>query len=94
MGLTINILHLAGQVKIQPVIICENRAAVSGKQLDSKNGKAEQEDEDADTVDIVHVANPFFFWTVRVFLFEVKVFRYLFPDSHNYITNMLLNGSN
>ena len=82
MGLTINILHLAGQVKRQPVIICENRAAVSGKQFDSENDKAEQEHEDADTVDIVHVANPFFFWTVRVFFFQVEVFRYLFPDSH------------
>ncbi len=91
--LTINILHPAEQVKRLPVIKCENQFAASGKQLDSKNNKAEQKDENADAVNTVHIANPFLFWTVRVFLFEIKVFRYLFPDSHNSITNMLSIGS-
>ncbi len=40
MGLTINILYPAEQVKRQPVIICETRAATSAKQLDSENNKA------------------------------------------------------
>lgn len=80
--LTINILHPAEQGKRQAVIICEKVAAASGKQLDGKDDEAKQEDEDADTVDTVHVPDPFFFWTIRVFLFEVEVFRYLFPDSH------------
>jgi len=58
------------------------RGRYLGKQLDGEDNKAKQKDEDADAVDTVHVPDPFFFWTIRVFLFKVEVFRYLFPDSH------------
>ena len=54
----------------------------SGKQLDSQNNQAKKKDENADTVNTVHVANPFIFWPVRIFFPQVEIFRYLFPDSH------------
>ncbi len=54
----------------------------SGKQLDSQNYKAKNKDEDADTVNTMHITDPFVFWPVWVFFPQVEVFRYLFPDSH------------
>ena len=62
------------------------------KQLNSQNNQAEQKHKNADTVNTVHIPNPFIFWPIRIFLFQVEVFRYLFPDSHIYITNFRLNG--
>lgn len=65
------------------LLIQLHRSIISStQQLNSKNDQAKQEDENADAVDTVHIANPFIFWTVRVFFSQVEVFRYLFPDSH------------
>jgi hypothetical protein len=61
------------------------------QQFNSKDNQAKQEDENADAVDTVHVTNPLIFRTVRVFLSQVEVFRYLFPDSHKYNTNLTCN---
>ncbi len=62
------------------------------QQFNSQDNQAQQEDENTDTVNAVHIPNPFIFWPIRIFLFQVEVFRYLFPDSHIYITKFKLNG--
>jgi len=54
----------------------------SSQQLDGKDDQAEKKNKDADPVNTVHVADPFIFWPVRIFLPQVEVFGYLFPDSH------------
>lgn len=43
----------------------------SGKKLDSQNNKAENKNEQADTVNTMHIADPFIFWPVGVFLTQV-----------------------
>ena len=52
------------------------------QQFNTEDYQANQENENADTVDAVHVTNPFVLRPVWIFLSQVQVFRYLFPDSH------------
>ena len=63
----------------------------STQQLNSQDNQAKQKDKNAYTVDAVHIPNPLVLWPVRIFLFEVEIFRYLFPDSHisKVITSLL-----
>jgi hypothetical protein len=46
----------------------------STQQFNSENNQANQENENADTVDAVHITDPFIFWSIRVFFPQVEVF--------------------
>lgn len=50
--------------------------------LNGKNDEAKNKDQQADTVDAVHVFYKITFRPVRIGFSEKKVFRYLFPDTH------------
>ena len=45
------------------------------QQFNSQNNQAKQEDENTNTINAVHIPNPFILWTIRIFLFQVEVFR-------------------
>ena len=63
----------------------------SAQQFNAQNYQAEKKNKNADPVNTVHVTDPFVFWTVRIFFFQIEVLRYLFPDSHTfYITNIVI----
>ncbi len=56
----------------------------SGKQFNCQYNQAKQKDKNADTVNAVHITDPFIVWPVWIFFPQVEVFSYLFPDSHMY----------
>ncbi len=51
-------------------------------QFDRQYHQAKDKDQQADTVDAMHIPYPFVFWPVGIFLFKVEVFRDLIPDAH------------
>lgn len=54
----------------------------SAKQFNCKNYQADQKNKNADAVYAMHVPDPFILWPVWIFLFKIKIFGYLVPDSH------------
>jgi hypothetical protein len=54
----------------------------SGKKFNCKNNEAEQENEQADPVDPMHVTNPGALRPVRVFFPEIEIFCHLFEHAH------------
>lgn len=52
------------------------------QQFYGQDNEAKDKNEQADTVDTMHITYPLTLWTAWIFFFQVKVFRYLSPDSH------------
>ncbi len=55
---------------------------LSGQKFNCQDNQAKNKYKQADTVNAMHITNPFVFGSVRVFFPQVEIFRYLFPDSH------------
>jgi hypothetical protein len=55
---------------------------LSGNYLNDDNNDGEQEHQQADAVNAMHVAHPPAFWRIRILFFEVEVFCDLLPYTH------------
>ena len=55
---------------------------LSGQKFNCQDNQAKNKYKQADTVNTMHITNPFVFGPVRGFFPQVEIFRYLFPDSH------------
>jgi hypothetical protein len=52
------------------------------QQFKSQDDQAKNKDKQADTVNTMHVTDPFAFRPLGILSFKVKIFRDLIPDSH------------
>lgn len=53
------------------------------QQFNSKNNETKNKDQQADTVDAMHIFYKITLRAVRVRFPDVEIFRYLLPDTHN-----------
>jgi len=53
------------------------------QELDGKYDQAQNKDQQADTIDAMHITDPFAFRTVRILLLNIEIFGDLCPDSHD-----------
>ncbi len=53
------------------------------QEFDSKNDQAKNKDQQAETVNAMHIADPFTLRTAWIFLFKIEIFGNLIPDTHN-----------
>ena len=53
------------------------------EQFNGQYDQAKNKDQQADTVNAVHVTDPFAFRPVRILFIQVEILGYLIPDAHN-----------
>ena len=53
------------------------------QQFNSQDDQAKNKDQQADTVNAMHVTDPFAFGPVGILFFQVEILGYLIPDAHN-----------
>jgi len=58
------------------------------QQFKSQDDQAKNKDKQAETVNTMHVTDPFAFRPLGILFFKVKIFRDLIPDSHGYKVKM------
>ena len=65
---------------------------LSGQKFNCQDNQAKNKYKQADTVNAMHIADPFVFGPVGIFFPQVEIFGYLFPDSHKNKVKKLWNG--